>query len=187
VPAAPPSAAQGICRGDENDMTDLRNLIEEEVFSIGHSGEMPEVAFHTSLHYLQEDLYGPKIKIAPEDIHRLKDAVEKRYTRIIMRDLNPRYRDRSIYRGLARAMANWHRLVRFCERGKRDVTVLRQDVARALLTFLAAETADVAAGRKPSSANCSPAELAAFIETLGLAPSQLPDGWQLVCPEESDM
>jgi hypothetical protein len=186
APAAPPGAAHGICHSDENDMTDLRNLIEEEVFSIGHSGEMPEVAYHTSLHYLQEDLGGPQIEIAPEDIDRLKDAVEKRYKRIVMRDLNPRYRDRSIYRGLARAMANWHRLVRFCEREKRAVAVHRQDAARALLAFLAVETADVAAGRKPSSANCSPSELAAFIETLGLAPSQLPDGWQLVCPEGSD-
>jgi hypothetical protein len=167
-------------------MTDHRNLIEEEAFAIHHSGEMPEVALHTALYYLREDPEGPRIEVSPEDRQALIDAVAKRYQRIVMRDLNPRYRDRSIYRGLARAMANWHRWVRFCEREKRDVAVHRQDVAAALLAFLAVETADVAAGRQPSSVNCSPTELGAFIATLGLAPSQLPDGWQLVCLEGSD-
>lgn len=182
APAAPFGATHRICHDDENDMTDLRNLIEEEVFSIRHSGEIPEVAFHTSLHYLREDLEGPQIEIAPEDIHRLKDAVEKRYRRIVMRDLNPHYRNRSIYRGLARAMANWHRLVRFCEREKRDVDVHRQDVAAALLSFLAIETADIDSGRKPSPANCSATELAGFTEALGLDSYRLPEGWQRVCP-----
>lgn len=164
-------------------MTDLRNWIEEEVLTIHHSGEMPEVALHASLHYLQEDPEGPGLTVTPEDIQPLKEAVEKRYKRIVMRDLNPRYRDRSIYRGLARAIANWHRMVRFCQREKRDVAVHRQDVASALLSFLTIETADVAAGKQPSSVNCAAAELAAFIEALELAPSRLPDGWQSVCPE----
>jgi len=157
-------------------------LIEEEAFAIHHSGEMPEVALHTALHFLQEDPEGPRLKVTPEDIEPLKDAVENRYERIVMRDLNPRYRDRSIYRGLARAIANWHRWVRFCEREKRDVAVHRQDVAAALLTFLAIETADVVSGRKPSSVNCAASELTAFSDTLGLALSRLPEGWQLVCP-----
>jgi hypothetical protein len=121
-------------------MADLRNLIEEEVFAIRHSGEMPEVAFHTSLHYLQEDPEGPRLTVTPEDMQPLKEAVEMRYKRIVMRDLNPRYRDRSIYRGLARAIANWQRLVRFCQREKRDIALHRQDVATALVAFLTIET-----------------------------------------------
>lgn len=168
-------------------MTDLRNLIEEEVFAIGHSGEMPEVALHTSLYYLQEDPEGPRLTVTPEDIQPLKDAVEKRYKRIVMRDLNPRYRDQSIYRGLARAMANWQRLVRFCKHEKRDVVIHRQEVATALVGFLTTEAADVASGRRSSAVNCSATELAAFIETLGIVPSRLPDGWQLVCPKGSEM
>jgi hypothetical protein len=168
-------------------MTDLRSLIEEEVFAIGHSGEMPEVALHTSLYYLQEDPEGPRLTVTPEDIQPLKDAVEKRYKRIVMRDLNPRYRDQSIYRGLARAMANWQRLVRFCIHEKCDVAIHRQEVATALVGYLTTETADVASGRRSSSVNCSATELAAFIETLGIVPSRLPDGWQLVCPKGSEM
>lgn len=167
-------------------MTNPRDMIAEEAFAIHHSGEMPEVALHTALYYLQEDPEGPRIEIAPEDRQPLIDAVEKRYQRIVMRDLNPRYRGRSIYRGLARANANWHRWVRFCERENRDVAVHRQDVATALIAFLAIETADVASGRKPSSVNCSATELATFIEALGLVPSRLPDGWQGVCAKESD-
>jgi len=167
-------------------MTDLLDMIAEEAFAIHHSGEMPEVALHTALYYLQEDPEGPRLELAPEDRQPLIDAVEKRYQRIVMRDLNPRYRDRSIYRGLARAIANWHRWARFCERENRNMAVHRQDVAAALLAFLAIETADVAAGRRPSSVNCSATELAAFIEALGLVPSRLPDGWQGVCPKESD-
>lgn len=162
-------------------MIDLRNLIDEEVFAIRHSGEMPEVAFHTSIHYLQEDPEGPQIEAPPDAIHQLKDAVEKRYKRIVMRDLNPRYRERSIYRGLARAMANWQRLVRFCERENRDAAVHRQDFAAALVAFLVIETDDVTSGRKASSVNCSANALETFAATVGLTPSRLPEGWQLVC------
>jgi hypothetical protein len=168
-------------------MTDLRNLIEEEVFAIRHSGEMPEVALRTSLYYLQEDPEGPRLTVTPEDILPLKEAVEMRYKRIVMRDLNPRYRSRSIYRGLARAIANWHRLVRFCQREKRDIALHRQDVASALVAFLAIEMADVASGKRLTSINCSATELAAFIEALGLPPSRLPEGWQSVCPEGNGM
>lgn len=162
-------------------MTDRHDLIEEEVFAIHHGGEMPEVALHTALYYLQEDPEGPRIKVTPEDMQRLNEAVANRYKRIVMRDLNPRYRGRSIYRGLARAMANWDRWARFGERENHDMTVHRQDVATALLAFLAIETADVASGREPSAVNCSATELVAFTESLGLALSRLPEGWQAVC------
>ena len=87
-------------------MTDCQSLIEEEIFAISHSGEMPEVALHTALYDLQEASAGPRLRLASEDIEKLKDAVEQRYQRILLRDLNPRFRDRSIYRGIARAIAS---------------------------------------------------------------------------------
>mgnify|MGYP000415730976 CR=1 FL=1 len=163
-------------------MSDHRSLIEDELLAIHHSGEMPEVALHASLHYLRDDPEGPQVNLSREDMQRLKDAVEKRYKRILMRDLNPRYRGKSIYRGLARAAANWQRLVRFGQRANRDISVHRQEVAHALEAFLEIETADVAAGKSLSSVNCSADELAAFAESVGLAPSRLPDGWQALCP-----
>jgi len=162
-------------------MTKMQHLIEEEVFAIRQSGEMPEVALHTALHYLQEDPEGPRVTLSPENLRLLKDAVENRYQRILMRDLNPRYRGRSIYRGLARAIANWQRLERFCHREKRNIAGHRQDAAAALLAFLTIGTAEVASGQKESSVNCSAIELKAFAEALGLASTQLPDGWSMVC------
>ncbi len=162
-------------------MTDHRSLIEEEIFAIHHSGEMPEVALHTALYDLQEDGGGPCLHLTPEDIESLKDAVEQRYQRILLRDLNPRLRDRSIYRGLARAIANWQRLTRFCQRDGRDTTPHRQAAAEALRTFLAIETDDVAQGRQPGAVNCTAAQLKAFAESLGVAEASLPEKWETVC------
>jgi hypothetical protein len=162
-------------------MTEMPHLIEEEVFAIRQSGEMPEVALHTALHYLQEDPEGPRVSVSPENLRQLKDAVENRYQRILMRDLNPRFRGRSIYRGLARAIANWQRLDRFCDREKRDITGHRQDAAAALLAFLTIETAEVTAGQKKSCVNCSASALEAFAEAVGLASSRLPEGWRKLC------
>jgi hypothetical protein len=162
-------------------MTQMQDLIEEEVFAIRQSGEMPEVALHTALYYLQEDPEGPRITISPENLRVLQDAVENRYHRILMRDLNPRYRSRSIYRGLARAIANWQRLARFCDREKRAIASHRQGAAAALLTFLTIEAAEVTAGQKKSCVNCSASALEAFAEAVGLTSSQLPDGWRSLC------
>ena len=162
-------------------MTDRDSLIEDEEFAIGHSGEMPEVAFHTALHFLQEDPDGPGITVSPEDMGRLKRAVERRYRRILMRDLNPRYRNHSIYRGLARALANWERLTRFCRRYGRDLSEHRQQIGIALLTFLSTESKDVVSGHPPAPGHCTAAELLRFAESLDLAPDQLPEGWEQVC------
>ena len=162
-------------------MTERRSLIEDEIFAIRQSGEMPEVALHSALFHLQEDPQGPRLELTPHEQRHLKDAVEQRYRRILLRDLEPRYQGRSIYRGLGRAIANWQRLTRFCEREQRDPAAHRQAAAEALLAFLVAETNDVAAGRPPAAANCSSAELEAFARTLGLPPSGLPQGWQQIC------
>ena len=162
-------------------MTEVQHLIEEEVFAIRQSGEMPEVALHTALYYLQEDPDGPRITISPENLRLLKDAVENRYQRILMRDLNPRYRGRSIYRGLTRAIANWQRLERFCHHENRAIAGHRKDAAAALLAFLAIETTEVTSGQKESCVNCSASALEAFAEAVGLASSRLPDGWRKLC------
>ena len=162
-------------------MTDRHSLIEEEIFAIRQSGEMPEVALHTALYDLQEDPDGPRLHLTPEDLAPMKDAVEQRYQRILLRDLNPRFRDRSIYRGLARAIANWQRLTRFCEREGRDMASHRQAAAEALRTFLAVETDEVAQGRSPGAVNCTAAQLKAFAASLGVAETRLPERWATVC------
>ena len=162
-------------------MANHHSLIEDEIFAIRQSGEMPEVALHTAFYELQENPEGPGLRLTSEDIRRLKDAVAQRYLKILMRDLNPRYRDRAIYRGLARALANGQRLARFCTREGRDAAPHRQAAAEALQAFLAVETDDVAHGRAPGAVNCTAAELESFAATLGLAPEDLPEGWEAVC------
>jgi len=162
-------------------MTDRRALIEDEIFAIQQSGEMPEVALHTALYDLREDPAGPRLHLAPEESAAIKDAVAQRYRRILLRDLNPRFRDRAIYRGLARAMANWRRLSRFCRRENRDITDHRRAAAEALRMFLAIETDDVAHGRPPGAVDCTPAQLMAFAGTLGVSEAGLPERWQTVC------
>ena len=162
-------------------MTDRHRLIEDEIFAIHQSGEMPEVALHTALYDLREDPAGPRLHLTPEDIAPMKDAVEQRYQRILLRDLNPRLRDRSIYRGLARAITNWQRLAGFCEREGRDMALHRQAAAEALRTVLAIETDDVTRGRPPGAVNCTAAQLKAFAESLGVAEASLPERWQTVC------
>jgi hypothetical protein len=163
------------------DAAERRSLIEDEVLAIRHSGELPEVALHTALFYLQEDPEGPRLRLTGEEARHLQDAVEQRYRRILMRDLNPRYRGKPIYRGLVRAAANWGRLERFCRSDHRDAAAHRQAAAEALQAFLLTETHDVAAGRPPSAANGSRDALAAFARALGLAPADLPPGWEAVC------
>lgn len=165
----------------ESDVTERASLIEDEVFAIRQSGEMPEVALHTALYYLREDPEGPGLRLTRKEVQRLENAVEQRYRRILMRDLNPRFRDRAVYRGVARSIANWRRLERFCRRAQRDAGAHRRAAAGALAMFLAAEVKDVAAGRPPGAVNCPPGELEAFARTLGLRSGDLPQGWQRVC------
>jgi hypothetical protein len=162
-------------------MTDHDSLVADEIFAIHQSGEMPEVALHTALYDLREDPAGPRLHLTAEDIELLKDAVEQRYQRILLRDLNPRLRDRSIYRGLDRAIANWQRLTRFCQWEGRDIASHRQAAAEALRTFMAVETDDVAHGRQPGAVNCTAAQLKAFAETLGMAEARLPENWETIC------
>jgi hypothetical protein len=79
--------------------SDKKTYIEEEVFVVQHSGEIPEVTLHESLYYLSEDDEGPGLQVKPDDVFPLKLAVVKRYRTIILRDLAPGNRDKRIYRG----------------------------------------------------------------------------------------
>ena len=70
-------------------------LIAEEAFMVETSGEIPEVAMHSSIYYLTQAFDGPALQLDSEDILPLKEAVVKRYRVIILRDLDPGNRDKS--------------------------------------------------------------------------------------------
>ncbi|MBA2848476.1 hypothetical protein G4V39_03380 [Thermosulfuriphilus ammonigenes] len=157
---------------------DGQELVAEEAFAIVEAGgEIPEVIYYNAIYYLSEDPDGPGIRLTQEDLSQLKLAVVERYRRIILRDLTPENRDKSIYRGLARAIVNWKRLKKFCDCQKLETGILaslRQEVCRALETFLIQEAFDVSRGR-PCSINCSSKELFSWLKELG-APLEALEG-----------
>ena len=160
---------------------DKKTFIAEEVFVVQHSGEIPEVTFHESLHYLTKDPDGPALKLDTQDVIPLKHAVVKRYREIILRDLNPENRDKGIYRGLGRCSANWKRFREYCTREKLGFLEIQAEVAKLLQEFLQQETADVLSGNRSSCVNCSQAEIEELAISLGLSTDELPEGWQGLC------
>jgi hypothetical protein len=159
--------------------------IAEEVFMIEHSGEIPEVALHSSLYYLTEDPDGPALKLGDEDMDVLKQAVVRRYRTIIKRDLNPQNRDKRMYRGLARCSVNWQRLVKFCLREKIDFEPYQDETAEALQAFLEQELADVQSGNRSSCINCCSGEVKNLAGLLNLSPADFPADWHKLCSQDS--
>ncbi len=163
---------------------DKQKYIEEETFVILHSGEIPEVTLHESLYHLTADPDGPGLMLEEVDIRPLKDAVVQRYTAIILRDLDPGNRDKSIYRGLARCLANWQRLLNFCSHENFDIAAIQAEAAKALQKFLDQEIYDVSSGKRTAAINCSMQDVKRLISLLGISKDDLPQGWQSLCPKE---
>ena len=157
-------------------------IIEDELLIVRHSGEIPEIALHATIHYLQEDSEGPQLTLTDVELRSLQDAALKRCREIILRDLDPENRDLSLYRGIRRTNYNWHRLRAFCGRIGRRQDDFRDIVRKALVAFLHREAADVASGKRSSCINCSAGELAEFGRELGCDPHGFPPGWQELCP-----
>ncbi len=117
-------------------MENIREEIKEEAEIIRHAGEIPEVAFWNSLHYLTEDPEGPGLKLTQEEENYLKKAIVDRYLVIIKRDLTYENKGKSHYRGLERAITNWKRLSAFAEREGFALEHLRKWVLECLQTYL---------------------------------------------------
>jgi hypothetical protein len=154
-------------------INDRQELLDNEWHAVRDSGELPEVAYHSSLYYLTTDEKGPRLQLSDEEIDRLLDAARSRYRDIILRDMLPHNKGKSFYRGLKRSIENWRRFMVFHQRYKVDLASMRQEAAAALQSFLAFEAA---CGAFPSaSLNCTLHELLAFAHELGLLRLQLPD------------
>lgn len=166
-------------------MHDERLLIlEEELLLVRHSGEIPEVALHASLHYLQQDEEGPQLRLTAEEQQLLEQAAAERYEEIILRDLNPDNRDLRLFRGLRRAEENWQRYARFCAKSHIDVQPFRIEAGRALGNYLRQEFGEVRRGERESSVNCPAATVQALANALELRRNSLPEGWEAMCREE---
>lgn len=157
------------------------DIFAEEAFMIRHSGEIPEVAMHSAIHYLTDDPDGPGLEPSTPELALLKAAVLDRYRIIILRDLDLENRGRGLYRGLARSLVNWHRLVKFCRREGLGFEEVRQQAGAAFVHFIVGELAGVATGERNSCVNCSESQIREFAAELGLDPARLPDGWKDLC------
>lgn len=156
--------------------------LDNEWFVVRHSGELPEVALHSSLHFLTQADDGPKLSLADYQLQELREAAKERYREIIIRDLLPENRDATIYRGLQRAIVNYRRLRKFCDRQGVEIPGgFTGEIAESLLMFLAAESADVLQGSRRSVINCSFPDLISFAVEVGLDPSALPEGVAHLC------
>jgi len=163
-------------------MREKEDLLHDELIIVRNSGEIPEIAFHGSLHYLTRDPEGPGLTLTAADICLLEAQVEARYREIILRDLDPANRDLRIYRGIKRARWNWERLGKFRYRQSLpEDEGLKREAGSALLAFLDQETREVLAGQRASSVNCTAAELRDFCRQLGMETGQLPPGWERLC------
>ncbi len=136
--------------------------LEDEWYHVRHSGEIPEVVLHSSLHYLTQDSDGPNLTLLKEDHRLLHGAACARYREIILRDIIPENRDTSVYRGLLRTICNWRRFKRFCKRYGIDAVSLQEEVAAQLNVFLLNELAEVAGDKRGSCLNCTYEELHSF-------------------------
>ncbi len=157
-------------------------ILEEEIIILRDSGEIPEIAFHSTLHYLTEDTGGPAMALTGEELELLQDAALSRYREIVLRDLNPENRDMGIYRGVRRSIYNWQRMQDFCKRIGRNCSFFKKTAGPALVRFLEQELADVRSGRRSSSVNCSAEQLLGFAALLDVDPDSLPGDWQKLCP-----
>lgn len=158
------------------------DYLADEILIIKESGEMPEVAYHSALYFLCRDEEGPQIKLNDQDLLPLKKAICHRYRTIIKRDLTPDNRDKSIYRGMARAICNWQRLKLFCNNENFDYAGIKEEIAGEVTGFLAQEEADMADGRQ-SSINCHGEDLCLFLEEMGLG--KLKDKWSSFNPDQA--
>lgn len=162
-------------------MAEKESYLEDEVLVVRHSGEIPEVAYHGALYYLTEDSEGPALKLDDADLNLLRQQVVARYREIILRDLIPENRDKTLYRGLARCIVNWERCAKFCSRHNLAIEGLRIEVQNALRGFFRREMEDVRHGGRTSCINCSTTALEAFCSAIGIDSATLPDGWQGLC------
>lgn len=180
-----------------------QELLEDEWLGVRHSGEIPEIVLYSALFYLAEDQSGPRLQLSLEETQSLRQAAAARYQEIILRDLCFENRALRVYRGVQRAIFNWHRFVAFCARHDEECQTLRQVTADAFLVLLR-KAADTTAPPSPdcSSAipgsldtelslttifNCSFHDLTLFGRELGIDDGLIPQEISQLCYRAEDM
>jgi len=154
-------------------MNGVNELLEDEWFVVRHSGEMPEVAYHSALYFLTRDEEGPKLVLSENERMVLKEAAAERYREIVLRDLQPENRGSTAYRGVQRSIHNYRRFKQFCLREQLDMGPFAEEVSASLQSLLEVEAKERAEGLHSSAINCSAEELKEFADELGLGHTTL--------------
>jgi len=156
-------------------------LLEEELLLVRHSGEIPEVALHASLHYLCDDADGPGVQLTAQEIQALEAGVIARYQEIILRDLNVENRTLPMFRGIRRANHNWYRFIRFSDKIGLSHQGFRDRAANALLHYLQVVLIERKQDSEIPAVNCLPEALVTFAIALGIEEDRLPENWPSLC------
>jgi len=146
----------------------IEELIENEWFIVRHSGETPEIAFHSAIYYLTRAKDGPGLQLQREQFDMLMEGAMTRFREIILRDLDHGNAEKPIYRGVKRSIVNYRRFLKFCSRQNIDEMEIRQETAQMLLRFIEQERAELATGERSSIINCAPEEMLNFARELGV-------------------
>ncbi len=140
-------------------------LLENEWYLVRDSGELPETAFHASLHYLTSHSDGPHLQLDAAQRRSLFYAAAQRFEEIILRDLDFIARKSPAVRGVGRAIINCQRFFIFCRRQKEEsffASSVCEKLRPALADFLYA-----AEKEQRVVVNCSEEEIRNFAARLG--------------------
>ena len=162
-------------------------LLADEWLMVRHSGEIPEITFHSSLYYLTQESEGPGLSLTEEELAHLKDAAMQRYQEIILRDIRVENVHKTIYRGVRRTLYNWHRCKAFTLRQSIDCGTFQETAGQTLLDFL--EQGVSAAGKTIAVhfINCNADQLIELGEELGLEVEQYPPDFSQFCLSDSEI
>jgi hypothetical protein len=154
---------------EDGSIETVRETVADECEFIRLSGgETPEVALHESLHQLE----AAGAVVTESERRALDLAVRDRYQWMLERDLSPKNRTESFFRGPRRAQVNLGRLHRFAVRTGLDVGPIRDRAARMALDYLVVEADAVAGGRRFNTLGLDRTEMEVFLSQLGLDPGE---------------
>lgn len=146
----------------------VEELIDNEWYIVRHSGETPEIAYNSSIYFLERAADGPGVVLTKAQQDVLKKAASDRYEEIVLRDMYHDNTSKSIYRGIVRSICNYERFLNYCTRQNLEPLPIKQKAADLYSIFLQQEFLNISAGSKPSVINCTYTELEEFASALGV-------------------
>ncbi len=144
------------------------HAFEDEWYIVRHSGEIPEIAYNSSIYYLTTAEDGPRLILDEDHIDLLKKAALDRYCEIVTRDIIYANVNKSIYRGVKRSIQNYQRFCDFCSRQQLDFLLVREEAGRLLPLFIETAIAGSTASDDSFTINCTYNELQQFADVLNV-------------------